>query len=386
MALESEINNKIALANDSLRFWNSKAASALNSLDEARDSYNYYNKVANSGVSGTVSQDDIAQAKTAADTALSNMNFFKQQYNDASNKVSEVTTEIEGLTVELNNAQNPSNPVPPPSVVNPSSSDDETLQKYQDAEIVGDTDTTNYSNEGRAYSKGIAETNPGALQTTPGDVSVVFKSIAGDQINSDMRVKIQVPTDYLTTLTSGSKLALKNLQGIIFPYTPNISVKHSAEYSDQQPLHSNFSVYFYKRSKVDPITISGKFTVQNDSDAENFIATVHLLRALTKMRSGGSSGDADSGAPPPVCRLHAYGTFMLQNVPVVISSFSLTLPDNVDYFTYGKTISGKYEKTAVPVLSTIEVVCNPIYSRDEMRKFNVTGWLNQKYIRKAGYL
>jgi hypothetical protein len=271
----------------------------------------------------------------------------------------------------------------PTQVTVPSQSDVNTAVKYENAEIVGDTttNTSNYSNEGRN-----SKVPPGALQPSPPDVSVTFKSIAGDQINSDMRVKIRVPDDYLTDLTSGSDLVLKQLQGIIFPYTPTISVKHSAEYTDQQPLHSNFSVYFYKRSKVEPITISGKFTVQNDSEAETFIATVHLLRSLTKMRSGGSSGDADSGAPPPVCRLNAYGTFMLQNVPVVISSFSLTLPDNVDYFTYGKTISGKYEKTAVPVMSTIEVTCNPIYSRDEMRKFNVTGWLNQKYVRKAGYL
>lgn len=207
-----------------------------------------------------------------------------------------------------------------------------------------------------------------------------------------MRVKIRVPPSYLTSLTSGPNSELSALGGIIFPYTPTISYDQTAEYSTQNPMHSNYTVYFYKHSKISPIQISGLFTVQNEEEAEIYMATVHLLRSLTKMKSGGATGDFDSGAPPPVCRLDAYGAFMLQNVPVVISQIKIDLPNNVDYFTWGKdsnnrsTRTSNYETTAVPVHSTISVTCLPVYSRDEMQKFNVTQWNNSKYVRKAGYL
>jgi hypothetical protein len=202
-----------------------------------------------------------------------------------------------------------------------------------------------------------------------------------------MRVKIRVPENYYDSWLTD---VLKDFKGIIFPYTPQIGIEHKADYSTMNPIHSNFAIYFYQRSSVTPINISGKFTVANEKEAEILVATIHLLRSLTKMRFGGATGDPDSGAPPPVCRLDAYGAFMLQNVPVVISSFKIDLPDNVDYYTLGKKSNSqtfrKYEMTAVPVVSTISVSCIPMYSRNEMQKFNVTQWLKSKSIRKAGYL
>ena len=227
----------------------------------------------------------------------------------------------------------------------------------------------------------------GAIPSTPQSAQVNIKSVNGNTIQKDMRVKIRVPDNYLTSLTRGPNNELGNLKGIIFPYTPTINVKHNAEYASQSPLHSNFALYFYKNSSVSPIDISGQFTVQNEQEAAIYLATIHLLRSLTKMRSGGSTGDVDSGAPPPVCRLDAYGAFMLQNVPVAISKFSVDLPNNVDYFTIGKSSGiSTYEKTSVPVVSTISITCIPMYSRAEMQKFSVTGWLGDKNSRKAGYL
>ena len=282
------------------------------------------------------------------------------------------------------------------TATNPDSSQAASTEKMANAEIV--------ENESAAETARLAAANKsvssaanreltsgltkGAMPSRPTPASVDFKSMAGnDAVSNDTRVRIIVPDDYLTTLTSGANSALKTLKGVIFPYTPTLTIKHTADYSEQKPIHSNYSIYFYQRSKVDPINISGKFVVQNENDAINYIATIHLLRSLTKMRYGGATGDADSGAPPPVCRLNAYGTFMLQNVPVVISSFSINLPDGIDYYTVGKPgNSGIYEKTSVPTLSTVEVTCIPVYSRDEMRKFNVTQWLGEKYVRKAGYL
>jgi hypothetical protein len=105
-----------------------------------------------------------------------------------------------------------------------------------------------------------------------------------------------------------------------------------------------------------------------------------MLRALTKMLSGGEEG---SGSPPPVCRLDAYGDFMLKNVPVAISSFKIELPDGVDYFT---TDGYPFNQTSVPTISTISLTLVPMYSRAEMRDFTVDDWLTNVKTRKSGYL
>ena len=108
------------------------------------------------------------------------------------------------------------------------------------------------------------------------------------------------------------------------------------------------------------------------------------------MRSGGVDGDgALSGNPPPVCRLDAYGSFMLDNVPVVVNSFRQELPEGVDYYTLGKVrriATSRYDLTSVPTYSSITVSLFPMYSRAETQKFNVNGWLSNKDVRRSGFL
>ena len=216
--------------------------------------------------------------------------------------------------------------------------------------------------------------------------NVVIRDANGAVQGEDLRVKIRVPPSYLTNSTSGINKELSKLGGIIFPYTPSINYEHKADYASATPAHSNFIVYFYKNSSVSAISITGKFTVQNDADAGVYLATIHLLRALTKMRSGGITGDADSGAPPPVCRLDAYGDAMLANVPVAIASFRLELSDNIDYYNLGPEAAAVYGQASVPTLATITLSCIPIYSRQEMQDYSVTDWLNNPQVRKYGLL
>ena len=201
-----------------------------------------------------------------------------------------------------------------------------------------------------------------------------------DAVSTDPRVKIRVPKDYL----SGSLTALlSEFGGVLFPYTPQITLEHKADYTSQNPTHSNYTLQFYKTSSVTDITITGKFTVQNDDDANIYLATSHLLSALTKMRWGGKGGDSDSGAPPPVCRLDAYGSFMFKNVPVVITSFKHDLPDDVDFYTVHSEIFGS---ASVPTKATFTVNCKPAYSRQEILSTSVTKYLNDPSTRQQGYL
>lgn len=218
----------------------------------------------------------------------------------------------------------------------------------------------------------------------------------------DLRVMIKVPEFYLTNSTAGVNDELREMGGIVFPYTPSITYDVRAEYNSLSPIHSNYAQHFFKSSSVGAINITAKFTVQNSSEAFVYLATRHLLKALTKMRFG---NDILAGAPPPVCRLSAYGSYMLKDIPIVIQSFRVNLPAEVDYYNpskgggiylrqidelVGTDVSEIQQKLLfrehfIPMSSEFAITCLPLYSRREISEFSVTKYLNE-YISNTKYL
>jgi len=209
---------------------------------------------------------------------------------------------------------------------------------------------------------------------------VTFTGANGEKIGTDFRARLRVPPRYVSKdLTKGPNNVLQNAGGIVFPYTPQIAYETSAAYANMNLLHSNFPVYSYKNSTVSAIQLTAKFTVQNDNDAGTYLAIVHILRSLTKMAVG---AEPDAGTPPPVCRLDAYGGYMLNNVPVVLSSFRLDYPDNVDYYRTVVTDAGTqgdvYGENFVPTSSQIQMTLLPMYSRKEQLGYKREDFLSGK--------
>jgi hypothetical protein len=192
----------------------------------------------------------------------------------------------------------------------------------------------------------------------------------------DMRVYIKVPSDYYANIFSKE---VQKSQGILFPYTPSISYDTQASYGSVNPLHSNYTQYFFKNSAISAIQISGKFTVQNEEEAVVWMSVVELSRMLLKMPFG---DDKNSGSAPPVCRLHGYGDWIFNNIPVAITSFKFDLPEGVDYIA--KSQNG-YGNTMVPTVSTLTYGLIPIYSRKEIRDFGLDKWKKGELTGK-GYL
>lgn len=202
---------------------------------------------------------------------------------------------------------------------------------------------------------------------------------------TDLRARLRVPDDYIKSLnpTAGPDDILRKNGGIIFPYTPSISFDRKAEYGGQNPLHSQYTQYYYKNSAVSPISVTAKFTVQNEYEGQIFVGIIHLLGSLTKMRWG---EDPKAGSPPPVCRFDAYGDFMIQNVPVAVSSFKVELPDNIDYIAINRPSKpSQYGSNLVPTMSTISLELYVMYSRREMLDFNVPDWMSGA-LAGGGYL
>ena len=123
-------------------------------------------------------------------------------------------------------------------------------------------------------------------------------------------------------------LPLKETNGVIWPYTPTITVTHNANYSSATLTHSNYPAHFYNYSEVADIQISGEFTVQNAEDGQYLMAAVYFFRAATKMFFG--SG-ANMGNPPPIVFLDGYGSHYFPHVPCVVTSFQHSLSPDVDY-------------------------------------------------------
>lgn len=189
----------------------------------------------------------------------------------------------------------------------------------------------------------------------------------------DWRVRISCP---LITASSQVMAPLGATNGMIFPYLPQITISHSANYQQMDIAHMNYPFYAYKNSQVDEIQISGKFTVQNSAEAQYWLAAVHFLRTVTKMFFG--TGQY-LGNPPPICTLNGYGDFVYKDVSCIIKNFTVTMPNDVDYIQAGSGSAGS-SVTYVPVSSDISVTVQPVYSREKIKSFNLMAFANGQLV------
>lgn len=196
----------------------------------------------------------------------------KDQWNGQLAELNQAKATLATLENDLEAIEDPTSTVKTPSSVNDSQSDLDTQEKYQNADATDATDENSFV-EGVSY--GLEDFSPtrsvpgvpsGAepIQASPPQVN--FRNLLGDKsVKEDLRVRIKVPRDYLQSkITQGPNQQLGNLQGIIFPYTPSIVYELKADYSTTNPLHSNFPINFYQRSTISSISISGKFTVEDE--------------------------------------------------------------------------------------------------------------------------
>ena len=117
--------------------------------------------------------------------------------------------------------------------------------------------------------------------------------------------------------------------GMIFPYTPAITYNQTADYQAIQTTHANQDFHVFARRPATELTVDGAFTVQNQTEGVYAMACIHFLRSVTMMNFGQT--DPNAGTPPPVLIFDAYGPFVFFNLPVIVKSFNVTFPEDVDY-------------------------------------------------------
>lgn len=247
-------------------------------------------------------------------------------------------------------------------------------------------------------------------------------AVFSDAFVDDWRVRLTLPT-WPSFRFSPVLAPLKEANGLIFPYTPQITIESSATYTTVPTIHSNYAFHAFQRSDPGTITITAPMNVEDKSQALYWIGALHLLRSLTKMFSG---NDPKAGNPPPIVKLNGYGSYVFKNVPVIVQSFSTTLDAECDYipvetFTSAAGMLSSAAETVndifdinfldsvtagaqlansltgggsvkggtawVPTKSSFTVKLMPAYSRASVRKFSLDNFVTGGYLTSnTGYV
>jgi len=128
--------------------------------------------------------------------------------------------------------------------------------------------------------------------------------------------------------STGILQPLNATAGMVFPYQPTITYSQDISYTSMEIVHANQDFYSYSKTPALKLTVDGDFTVQNQTEGMYALAAIHFLRTVSKMDFGSGS---NPGQPPPVLLFDAYGQWMFNALPVILTQFSVTLPKDVDY-------------------------------------------------------
>jgi hypothetical protein len=195
----------------------------------------------------------------------------------------------------------------------------------------------------------------------------------------DWRVSLSIPTEVAASPIFASMMGENRTGGrMVFPFNPTILLGHSAAYANITPTHTNYPYHAYQNSSIDNITITGEFFNENEADALYWVACVHFLRTMTKMFYG--NGDK-VGNPPLVSRLNGYGKYVLNDIPVLITNFTVDLPADVDYIPV--VVPGDPAPNYVPTQSQITVTCVPNYARRAAARFDLKKFSEGGFIGKG---
>jgi len=204
--------------------------------------------------------------------------------------------------------------------------------------------------------------------------------------DNDTRVRLSLSPDsgpiLYKSLSNRLLEPLSDTNGVLFPYTPTISVSHTAQYTGMHPTHSNYVQHSYNASSVDAISIDGYFTANNADEARYVFAVLHFLRSAYKMFFG---TDANRGTPPPVLRLSGYGPFNYHSVPVVLTNFTEIMSADRDYIEVPlASAPDAATKTMIPTYMNMTMTLSPIYTKQQISNFGLDSFARGDLIGRPG--
>ena len=182
---------------------------------------------------------------------------------------------------------------------------------------------------------------------------------------------------------SGLLQPLRNTNGLVWPYQPTIIYEQSVDYSAIDMVHVNQEILAYTKTPALKLSVTGQFSVQNQQEGIYALAAIHFMRVVTKMYFGTGP---NLGTPPPVLLFDAYGQYMFNQLPVIVTNYSVELPADIDYvpvdlsnlLTYSNAQSqtnmpGYSKVQTTPQLQSFEQAKNAAYIASSMFKSSLQG-------------
>lgn len=201
---------------------------------------------------------------------------------------------------------------------------------------------------------------------------------------------------------------LTQTKGVVWPYQPTINYAQDVEYTSMDLVHTNQEFYSYKGTKAVKLTVSGNWSVQNNKEGLYALACIRFFQTVTKMYFGGAEGtqvEGLRGTPPPVLLFDAYGKNMFNCLPVIVTNFTISLPQDVNYFPVdlsqlnvtnpnsfnsnlvtADNLEGRTDIAWLPVLFTIETSLTVQNTPKKLRQFDLDKFRTGQLIRDGGWI
>lgn len=242
----------------------------------------------------------------------------------------------------------------------------------------------------------------GLKQNNSASPNITYNTNRTGKTTDDWRIRLSLaPGNGIFYQDSDSNILkpLADTRGVVFPYTPNITVAYQSTYGSQRFTHGNYTHFAYENSEVQQIQLQADFTAQNRTEAAYVLACVYFFRAASKMFFGNGKY---AGNPPPILYLNGYGKYYFNNVPCILTSFNHAMPNEVDYIDVALNESDSYivkqgdnettvksgvinkgPSTRIPVLSQMTVTLQPIYSKQRITEFDLNEFAKGNLIDKG---
>ena len=242
----------------------------------------------------------------------------------------------------------------------------------------------------------------GLKQNNSASPNITYNTNRTGKTTDDWRIRLSLaPGNGIFYQDSDSNILkpLADTRGVVFPYTPNITVAYQSTYGSQRFTHGNYTHFAYENSEVQQIQLQADFTAQNRTEAAYVLACVYFFRAASKMFFGNGKY---AGNPPPILYLNGYGKYYFNNVPCILTTFNHAMPNEVDYIDVALNESDSYivkqgdnettvksgvinkgPSTRIPVLSQMTVTLQPIYSKQRISEFDLNEFAKGNLINKG---
>ena len=163
---------------------------------------------------------------------------------------------------------------------------------------------------------------------------------------------------------------IKDAGGLVWQYTPTLYLSGTAEYNQALMQGMNYPINTFISGRAPDLPVTADFTANDIYEARYLLAVITFLRVASKAYYGDAAvASGRYGTPPPVMLFEYLGEHGFNEVPVVVTNYTIELPSDVDYVPVETGIgSDGGEVTYVPTKSNITVNLTPTYTPHKLRK------------------